>query len=463
LGQYKVSVGSEWTEEVTLLGTGAKQDFQVQIGPGFFNQTTGDRWLSHVPGSPEQKQLLSRNCGWCHSVWRLVNAPQDSLEDWQALVQRMQNVNTPWGGQGQLSPAGFEVLTNYIAETFTPGLRKKVTSEVMVRPTGEAARVVFTEWSVPPEFTSTYGAKPDSKGNIWFQAGGSKDGKPFGAVGRLDPRTGEVKTWPTAGYGFHDTMIDKQDNVWLTGNDSIDKFDTKTFEERNYDFPAKFGRSTHTLDFDKDGMVWFTINDSQNVVGSVVRLDPRTGTTQLVTVGHDSANPQRPGPYGIATDQRGLLWFTELRGNRLGSIDPKTSEVTEYRVPTPDAGPRRVQVDSKGKLWFTESQSNKIGMFDPQTQKFSEYDLPPGGQPYFMKIDANDKVWFNLVSGAEIGRFDPETKQFTFFPFPTPDGRAIDAGFTTGDPVTLVYGAENVPVIGQMYIRKPAQSAGQEH
>jgi hypothetical protein len=44
-GQYKVSVGSAWQENVNLASSGASQDFKVQLGPAFFNQTTGDRWL----------------------------------------------------------------------------------------------------------------------------------------------------------------------------------------------------------------------------------------------------------------------------------------------------------------------------------------------------------------------------------------------------------------------------------
>jgi len=452
-GQYKVSVGSAWQENVTLASSGVSQDFKVQLGPAFFNQTTGDRWLKHLPGSQGEKELLSRYCGWCHSTWRAVDRPQATLEAWKELIRRMDGDAIPWGGRGQLSPIDHEVLTNYMYKTFTPDLKEKLPEGVMIRPTGEAARVVFTEWSIPPEFTSSGGAQGDSKGNIWFQlAGGTGNGR-FGGVGRLDPRTGDMKTWRTTKYGFHDILLDKEDNVWLTGRGAIVKFNTKSYEFTNFDFPEKFGVQSHTIDFDHDGNGWFTINDSENARGWVVKLDTRTGATEGFSVGHESENPTRPAPYGIVVDQKGMVWFTEMRGNVLAKIDPKTGKLTEYRIPTFKSGPRRVQVDSKGRLWFTESHANKIAMFDPQTLKFSEFDLLPGGQPYFIKVDPNDRVWFNLTSGGVIGRFDPLTKQFTHFPFPVPEGKAKDAGYITTDPFSIVYGGEHAPVVGQMYVR----------
>src|SRR5262249_46495904 len=111
------------------------------------------------------------------------------------------------------TPSDFEKIVQYASRTFTPGIRDSwFPEEMIVRPTGEAARVVFTHWFLPPEFNDAPGAKTDSKGMIWFIAmGGGKEnlcclnapeqkGVRFGGVGRLDPRTGEMKIWRSSEY-----------------------------------------------------------------------------------------------------------------------------------------------------------------------------------------------------------------------------------------------------------------------
>ncbi len=68
----------------------------------------------------------------------------------------------------------------------------------------------------------------------------------------------------------------------------------------------------------------------------------------------------------IAIDQKGLVWFVENRGNKIGVFDPVSAVINEYEVPTSKSLPTSIAVDREGIAWFTESDrdANRIGRLD---------------------------------------------------------------------------------------------------
>jgi virginiamycin B lyase len=360
----------------------------------------------------------------------------------------------------EMSDRNFESLVKYYSANIHPDLKQRGVVEAMFRPRGEGAKAVFTEWEVPREMGGINTAKPDSQGMIWFPAAGIR------AVARLDPRTGEVKTWaaPTGdkapvGEGiFHDLMVDQQDNVWVTGGglNKIFKLDTRSFQFSVWDIPEDYGLKPHTGELDPEGNYWVTMQTGKPGKGWVVKLDPRTGKTTGYATQASFPHPYGPEPYGLVVDHKGIVWFTELFSGKLGKIDPKTGKMTEYAVPNPDAGPRRLDVDSKGNLWFTECFTGQIAKFDPATEKFTEYDLgvAGGGFPYSLRIDESDQVWFTMNSNNSVGKLDPATGQITYSFFPVPENNTIDPDFDpTAEAFTLVYGTHRAAV-GRVYFRR---------
>ena len=466
-GSYTVTVGTKWQQKLTLDSAPVKQDFTVELGSGFYNQTSGGSVLSVLPGTDGEKKNLVNNCGSCHSIWRVVDRARPNPEAWTQLVKRM---GLKKGGPGSLDEAvaprvdmsdqNFHTLVKYYTDNFTPNLKQGHVVEEMFRPRGEGARAVFTEWNLPKELGGITTAKPDSKGILWFPSGQK------GTLGRLDPRTGELKTWPVpvgelakgAEPPLHDIMIDKEDNVWLSGGgtNKVFKFDQKAAKFTTWDIPEEFGLKPHTGELDRDGNYWVTMQTGKPGKGWVVKLDTHTGKSTGFVTKSPYAHPYGPEPYGLVIDSKGTVWFTELFNGKLGKIDPKTGEMTEYTTPDPEAGPRRLTLDSKENLWMTECFNGKIAMFNPATSKFTEFDLgvAGGGFPYSIRVDKADQVWFSMNSNNSIGKLDPKTKKITYTLFPVPESTTIDPGFDfNSDPVTLVYGTHRTAV-GRMYFRR---------
>lgn len=466
-GNYVLSVGTKWQEKVTLDSSPVKKDFVVELGPGFFNQTTGDSYLGVLPGTAAEKNNIINNCGGCHTLWRLFDRGPNSPDGWTNMVRQM---GLKKGGVGSLdatvaprvdmSDKNFQFFARYFSDNVKSDLKQRGVVEAMFRPKGEGARAVFTEWNLPKEFGGVATAKPDSKGMIWFPAGSS------GSLGRLDPRTGEVQKWKVpvgeivkgAEPPLHDIMIDKEDNVWLTGGgkNKIFKFDARSLQFSTWDITEEYGTKPHTGELDGKGNYWVTMQTGKpNGKGYVVKLELQTGkVTGYAT--KDFPHPYGPEPYGLVIDGKGTVWFTELYSGKLGKVDPATGEMTEYATPIPDAGPRRLALDSKGNLWFTECFAGKIGKLDPTTMKFTDYDLgvAGGGFPYSIRIDKSDQIWFSMNSNNSIGKLDPKTKKIAYSLFPVPESNTIDPGFDfSGDPVTLVYGTHRAAV-GRVYFRQ---------
>ena len=54
------------------------------------------------------------------------------------------------------------------------------------------------------------------------------------------------------------------------------------------------------------------------------------------------------------------MWFTEFAANKIGRISG-TGAITEFTVPTANAGPYQIAYGAGGAMWFTEYNTTKIG------------------------------------------------------------------------------------------------------
>jgi streptogramin lyase len=80
-------------------------------------------------------------------------------------------------------------------------------------------------------------------------------------------------------------------------------------------------------------------------------------------------------PYGIDVNPvDGSIWYAKLYANKIGRLDPKTLEVTEYD--TPMRGPRRPRFDADGIFWIPSFDEGDLMRFDPKTAEFKTYKIP---------------------------------------------------------------------------------------
>ena len=90
----------------------------------------------------------------------------------------------------------------------------------------------------------------------------------------------------------------------------------------------------------------------------------------------------------------------------MGHIAPN-GVITEYEVPTPDAGLEDVSI-GWGQAWFTERRVGKIGRI-LRDGSVLEYALPEGSEPVGLTIGDDGSVWYTDAGTNTIARLSGNT------------------------------------------------------
>lgn len=133
------------------------------------------------------------------------------------------------------------------------------------------------------------------------------------------------------------------------------------------------------------------------------------------------------GPWSIAVDPSGTVWFLEEAANQLGSYNPSTGVFTQYPIPTPSSTPIAVAADGEGNIWFTELSSNQLAELPHGTSKIVEHPIPgtqvPLGSAYetldcgpgAVLPDPSGPVWVACLFSNQIDEYFPTNGTFASY------------------------------------------------
>lgn len=241
-------------------------------------------------------------------------------------------------------------------------------------------------------------------GGVWYTA------QRAGALGLLDPATGEVETVPLGeGSSPHGVVVGPDGAAWVTdsGLNAVVRVDAASRALTGWPL-TRPNANLNTGAFGADGTFWFT--GQGGVVG---RLRPGAETVETIEA------PRGTGPYGIDATPDGDIYYVSLAGSYLGRIVPDgdgfSAEVLD--PPTPEQGARRVWADSAGRLWVSEWNAGQVGRYDPADGSWREWRLLGAApQAYAVYVDERDDVWLSDFGANTLVRFDPETETFASVP-----------------------------------------------
>jgi len=372
-----------------------------------------------LPDGPGKEQVAAL-CSGCHGLSRVMNSGYPQAY-WNTVTRMMINFGVT------IPPDQINLVTDYLAKNLPE--KPKPDANIIPGP----AKIAIREWQVPIPGSRPHDPLATRDGAIWYT------GQMTNRLGRVDPKTGQVKEYPlkSPATGPHGLVEDKNGNIFYTGNHQalIGKLDPKTGNVTEYRMPDPNAKDPHSLSFAQDGMLFFTLQQS-NMIG---RLDPRTGEIRLVT----SPTP-RSRPYGILVNSKGVPHVVLFGANKISRVDPKTMEIREYTLPDAAARPRRMAYDGNDLIYYTDYPRGTLGRLDPQTGKVIEWPSPggPKSEPYGIVL-AKGAIWYS-ESGTRpntIVRFDPKTERFQTWVIPsggyivrkmdvTPDGNPVIATST---------------------------------
>ena len=293
-----------------------------------------------------------------------------------------------------------------VAAPSVTGPVSTATATVASTATRGSGTFALREFPVPAG-QAPHDVAPAADGGVWYTA------QAAGALGWLDPKTGQTRTTSLgSGSAPHGVIVGPDGAPWVTdgGLNAIVRVDPATREVKRFALPPdRPNANLNTATFDRDGALWFT--GQRGVFG---RLDPNTGTMAVFDA------PRGAGPYGIAACPDGNVYFASLAGSYVGRIARATGLVVVMEPPTTGQGARRVWCDSKSRVWVSEWNAGQLARYDGTAWR--EWKLP-GTRPmaYAVFVDDVDAVWITDWGANAIVRFDPLSESFIAVAHPQPN------------------------------------------
>ena len=137
----------------------------------------------------------------------------------------------------------------------------------------------------------------------------------------------------------------------------------------------------------------------------------------------------------------GLVYVADNIQDRLYEVDPRTNQVTVYKIPhregEPNGGllaarlkdfPRHESTSNAhslaesrvdGHIFITPSAQRRLVEFDPETKAFTLHEMDEGFYPHTIRVDQQDRVWFTVALSNQVAMFDRGTQRFTMYDLPT--------------------------------------------
>jgi len=445
-------------------------------------QLPGELMVAALPeGTPEDaqiKKIFMNNCTACHSTSYVLQFRFDE-DGWNKIIDLMKMVANngaypgPTAKPNEIIDRNQKALAAYLARARGPG-ESSMKFTQRPRPTGEAARVVWTLYDLPlnpdagigtrynPNDGTDWSLGTTSKiGELPHDGGMGLDGNLYFTVnnpnrsvtiGRVDAATGEVRFLKAEAPNgraatAHGLVRDAQGNFWFdatTGRRGLGKLETASEKITIYQTPSDMSPlgGAVTMDIDGKGKIW------ASTPNGVVRFDPQTERfTEFKSI---SKNPQgSAATYGAAGDRDGNGWWAQMAMDTIGKGDGASGKTMELKLPalqseierlkpedkafyegvnglgfnTPlpwQQGPRRMGTDKNADvLWIGNSWGATLARIDTRTLETRIIPLPdPTMQPYHIVVDSRHNVWGNLWTSDRIVRFDPAANTWTAYDLP---------------------------------------------
>jgi virginiamycin B lyase len=528
-GNYRVwaqALGFEVSKGSVDLSAARRQNFTLQEiadAERRFRQLPGEMMVAALPEATPQdahmKKIFMNNCTACHSTSYALQFRFDEA-GWNKIIALMKMVPNngvypgPNGKPNQIMDRNQKQLAAYLARARGPGESSmKVASRP--RPTGEAARAVWTLYDLPLNPDAGIGTKYNTNdGTDWAMGTTSKlgqmphdgglglDGTIYftlnnpnrsGTIGKVDPKTGAVKYIKAdaangRAAGAHGLTRDAAGNFWFDvnpGRRALGKLDVATDSITIYQTPETMSPlgGAVTMDVDGKGKIW------ASTPSGAVRFDPVAEKfTEFKSLIPTKAAKGSGATYGAAGDRDGNGWWAQMAMDTIVKGDVASGKAIEIKLPpvklamsgddrafydtvndlsfnTPvpwSQGPRRMGTDKNANvLWVGNSWGATFARIDTKTMETRIIPFPdPTMQPYHIVVDNKHNVWGNLWTSDRIVKLDPATNKWTLFDLPV-RGTEIRhiALLEQGDKLTVVMPVYRTNQMGLMTVRSEAELA----
>jgi virginiamycin B lyase len=251
-----------------------------------------------------------------------------------------------------------------------------------------------------PDGAAPIALATDAGGAVWFASRGT------GAIGRLDPESGEVALL-SLGHGAQPSSLVAGPDGSLFATDAVEnliyRVDPTSREVVRFPLDGPGGPlELNSVAFDDRERLWFT-----GYAGYFGWLDPRTGHSVLLPA---------PGGRGAGAlaNAGAALWFASYASDAAIRIDPETLRTEVFALPADQQGPKSLAVGQEGEIWIAAYQSRALLRLDSRTSEWGAWPLPGAeAKPFGIALDPKGNVHVSDVGRSQLITFDRATRSFT--------------------------------------------------
>lgn len=225
----------------------------------------------------------------------------------------------------------------------------------------------FVELTLPGRISGRFQLPIDPQGNLWLLAGACCGQTGDRYLTKIDPEGKQKKfALPVKRASAVNVAVGSGGKIWLSLTPDEKKqaalyvFQNERFER--IALPKEIGTVIARLHVDKQNTLWLASgNDLWKMENDGFKRYP------IPTPGAK--------PAVMASDDQGILWFSEWRGSHIGRISAD-GKIKEYLIPAEEESPRAIAVDHDGHVWFSVALNYNIFQLDPATGNIREFPIP---------------------------------------------------------------------------------------
>lgn len=161
---------------------------------------------------------------------------------------------------------------------------------------------------------------------------------------------------------------------------------------------------------DSDGNAWFyhTTNKTTKIIKFELEKEIFTEYNVTGNTVVDNAIINLAGGQLIYDKGRSIIWFTDARTNSIGKLDTGDGKIELVNIPTPNSGPMGIALSPDGKsIWFTEITGNKISSMDIESKRILEYPTGEESGPTLLDFDNAGILWVTQSYSNDILQVEP--------------------------------------------------------
>jgi len=341
-----------------------------------------------------------------------VSNPQRNISPIEISTIQSSDEVTEFEGEATFGFAGTWQIDIEVQRT--QAANESIIFDVLVKPTLSEIRTEITEYDFPEADSAPLYPRYDGDNTIWI----SDAAEPRLWKFTLDDR--QFSSYDFFGISTIFLDIDHDGKIWFTDtpNSKIGNFDPKTEKFEVIEIPPLTAASPYSipiaLKVDFDNNIWIAVVDKDMLLMYNQNSKEFEQFLRLPT--------SESGPSALLLDDNGNIWFAEALSGRIGVVDSKTFEITEFASDTSLSEPFALLFDKSGSLWIAEHTGPGITKFDPILETFDHVKAPnPESLPFGMAIDKYDNIWFGQHVIDELGVYDPYNDQLIEVSIPTPE------------------------------------------